>query len=169
LQVVGLTEENEMNLKFKLALIRIVFSVFALVASRTAYAAPPTDACSLLTVAQVRAVLGVQVAADTPDPKKLCSWHAPGAPGSKQAGVTLWNPGAFPSADRALPGFVIIPVKGIGDDAAYTGAKGSGYEGGYKLFVKKGGVVFSVTVLGFPVDETKEKEKTLALNVLAKL
>jgi hypothetical protein len=154
-----------MNPRFKLALVLVVVSAFALAGSPTAYAAP-TDACSLLSVAQVSAVLGIQVVTDTPDPKKLCSWHAPGPPAGKLAGLTLWNPNAFPTPDRALPGFVIIPVKGIGDDAAYTGTK----EGGaYKLFVKKGSVVFSVTVTGLPLEQTKEKEKTLALEALAKL
>jgi hypothetical protein len=159
-----------MNLRSKPALALAVFGAFALVDSRPVYAAPPTDACSLLTLAQVSAVLGIPVTTTTPNPKKLCLWSAQGKPGgAKTVTLTFWNPAAFPSKTAALPGSIIIPLSGVGDDAVYTGFQNAGESQAFKLFVKKSGTVFSITVFGFPVDQAKEKEKTLALNVLGKL
>ena len=57
------------------------------------------------------------------------------------------------------------PVSGIGDDAVYGTTKGVATV----LTVKKGDQVFVVRVIGFSEDETKAKEKTLALDVLSKL
>ena len=157
-----------MILSCKHGLILIVFGVSVLIGSRVAYAAPSTDACSLLTATQVSAVLGGPVATTTPDPKKLCIWSPGGAPGPKTVTLSFWNPTAFPSPKTALlPGVVFIPVSGLGDQAVYTGVQNEGYSGA--LFVKKSGTVFSITVSGFPVDQTKEKEKTLAPNALGKL
>lgn len=48
-------------MKFRFALIVAVFLVFAVGTVRTAHAAPPKDACSLLTPAQVSAAIGVTV------------------------------------------------------------------------------------------------------------
>ncbi len=160
-----------MNLRSKPALILAVFGALSLAGSRPAYAAQPTDACSLLTLAQVSAVLGIPVATTTPDPKKLCLWSEAGkAPGAKTVTLTFWNPTAFPSPkSAAIPGSIVVPLSGVGDDAVYTGFQNAGQSEAFKLFVKKGGTVFSVTVSGFPVDQTKEKEKTLAVNVLGKL
>ena len=159
-----------MILNCKYGLILIVLGVSVLMSSSVASAAPPTDACSLLTGAQVSAVLGGPVATFTPDPKKLCIWSPGGKPGPKTVTVTFWEPTAFPSPKTALlPGAVLIPVSGLGDQAVYTGVQNAGESGAFKLFVKKSGTVFSITVSGFPVDQTKEKEKTLALDALAKL
>jgi hypothetical protein len=83
--------------------------------------------------------------------------------------LTFWNSTAFPSSKSALPGSIVIPLGGVGDDAVYTGFQNAGQSQAFKLFVKKSGTVFSITVFGFPDDQAKEKEKTLALNVLAKL
>jgi hypothetical protein len=159
-----------MILSFKHGLILIGFGLSVLIGSRVAHAAPPADACSLLTAAQVSAVLGGPVATTTPDPKKLCIWSPGGVPGPKTVTLSFWDPTAFPSPKTALlPGAVLTPVSGLGDQAVYTGVQNEGYSGAFKLFVKKSGTVFSITVSGFPVDQTKEKEKTLALNVLGKL
>lgn len=148
--------------------ITAVLFLLALGSSRLAFAAPPTDACSLLTPAQVGAVLGIPVepgrhlsASNT----TICDW---GAPAGKQKGVmiTLQNPRAFAYAKMPVGnGIVKVPAGGIGDDAVY------GTSPGYPtvLTVKKGNVVFVVHVTGFADDEIKAKEKTLALDVLGKL
>jgi len=118
----------------------------------------------------VSAVLGVSVSTTTPDPKKLCIWSPGGAPGPKTVTLTFWSPTAFPSPKTALLlGTVLIPLNGVEDEAVYTGVQNAGQSGAFKLFVKNSGTVFSITVSGFPVDQTKEKEKTLALNALGKL
>jgi hypothetical protein len=41
--------------------------------------------------------------------------------------------------------------------------------GNIQLYVKKGSFFFKVRVLGFPAEQIKAKEKTLALDVLKKL
>jgi len=158
-----------MNPKARLVLVVVLFGAFVSVGSRAAYGAPPRDACSLLTVAQVGAALGVPVSPNTPDPKKLCLWSGAGG---KSATLTIWDLAAFPSAKpAAVAGIVVTPVKGIGDDAVFAGYQNSGESSGYpgKLFVKKNSVVFSITVLGFSVDQAREKEKALALNVVSEL
>lgn len=146
--------------------------IFALGSSRAAYAAPPTDACSLLTPAQVGAALGVNVGAGKPLPgnSKLCHWGAPvlmaKATTKKGVMLTLKDPMAFAYAKMPVGhGITKVPVSGIGDDAVY------GTTPGYPtvLTVKKGDVVFVVHVNGFPDDQIKAKEKALALDVLAKL
>jgi hypothetical protein len=147
-------------------------AIFALGGARTAYAGPPTDACSLLTPAQVSAVLGLKVDAGTPLPGNSRLWHWGAAvvmaKGMSKKGVmlTLQDPMAFTYAKMpAGHGIVKVPVSGIGDDAVYGTTPGFPTV----LTVKKGDVVFVVHVNGFPDDQIKAKEKTLALDVLAKL
>ncbi|HLW77660.1 MAG TPA: hypothetical protein VKS01_11760 [Bryobacteraceae bacterium] len=162
-----------MNPMRRLKYLAVLFSAFVLPGSPAASAAAPPDACSVLTLAQVGAVLGASVSTMTPDPKKLCIWnesHPKDA--AKSATLAFWDLAAFPSARSAsVAGIVATPVKGIGDDAVYAGPPESGGNSGYpgKLFVKKNGLVFSITVLGFPIDQAKEKTKTLALSVVPKL
>jgi len=160
-------------MKWKLAVAAIWAAAFVFAAScaPVACAAPPTDACSLLTPAQVSAVLGLKVGAGTPLPgnSKPCHWGAAVvmAKGTKKGVMlTLQDPLAFTYAKMpAGHGIVKVPVSGIGDDAVY------GTTPGYPtvLTVKKGNVVFVVHVNGFPDDQIKAKEKTLALDVVAKL
>ena len=55
-------------------------------------------------------------------------------------------------------------MSGIGDDAYYVTASGLGTS----LNVKKGSFYVQIKVGGFPMDVEKDKEKTLALEVLSK-
>jgi hypothetical protein len=158
-------------MKFKLSLIVPTCLALVTLGATMAQAAPPTDACSLLTPAQVSAVLGVKVGAGTSlGNSKLCHWGAASvmAKGTTKKGVmlTLQDPMAFTYAKMPVGhGIVKVPVSGIGDDAVY------GTTPGYPtvLTVKKGNVVFVVHVNGFPDDQIKAKEKTLAKDILAKL
>lgn len=162
-----------MSWKLGIAQSLAILCVLAFCAVRPALAAPPTDACALLTPAQVGAVLGITVGAGTPlipANTKLCQWGAVSLAGKGMAkkGVmlTLQNPMAFAYAKMPVGhGIIKVPVSGIGDDAVY------GTTPGYPtvLTVKKGDVVFVVHVNGFPDDQIKAKEKQLALDVLAKL
>ncbi|HLW80888.1 MAG TPA: hypothetical protein VKS20_02485 [Candidatus Acidoferrales bacterium] len=161
-----------MNSKLKFALAFGILGVLTLGNGAAASAAPPANACSLLTPAQVSAVLGVKVGAGTsfPGNSKLCHWGAAAvlAKGTTKKGVmlTLQDPLAFTYAKMPVGhGIVKVPVSGIGDDAVY------GTTPGYPtvLTVKKGNVVFVVHVNGFPDDQIKAKEKTLAKDILAKL
>jgi hypothetical protein len=138
-----------------------------------AYAAPPTDACSLLTAAQVSAALGVSVEADKPVDKSFCGWSQPSAVLKRRKSVmlTILEPignltpvDRFNAAKMPLPSVVKTPVSGLGDDAVYGGNNSR-----VALTVKKGNSAFEIVVSGFPVEESKAKEKALAQEVLAKL
>jgi hypothetical protein len=136
--------------------------------ARPTYAA--TDPCSLLTPAQVSAVLGVNVGAGKTLASTICDWTSPNqAPGvaAKKVTLTLQKPQAFAYAKMPVNSKEITktPVSGIGDDAVY-GTTGGKYS---SLTVKKGDVVFAVHVFGFPLDQQEDKEKTLAKEIVGKL
>lgn len=158
-----------MKARYSITLFVTALAVLASCMPRATYAAPPTDACSLLTQAQVSAALGVSVGPGQHlVGPKMCVWPSPGqsGPKSKRASLGLKDPGAFAYAKMpAGQGVTKTPVSGVGDDAV------SGARPGLTpiLTVKKGDVVFVVTVDGFPADEAAAKEKTLALEVLSRL
>lgn len=168
-----------MNSNFKFALGFLALVLLPLCNPKVGYAAPPTDACSLLTQAQVSAVLGVPVGPSvgpTAGPRWLCNWDqadasAPGR-GKEVMLAILGTLGKLTALDRfnnakkgeALQGNPKA-VSGIGDDAVYVMES----TGRVQLYVKKGAFVFKVRVVGFPLQQQREKEKTLALEALAKL
>jgi hypothetical protein len=136
--------------------------LFAAAGTQAAFAAAPTDACSLLTPAQVSAVLGMAVGPGASLTPKVCRWGGR----EKAAIVTLQDPRAFVYAKMpAGNGIVKTPAGGIGDDAVYGTSPGAATV----LTVKKGEAVFVVHVTGFSEDEIKAKEKSLALDVIARL
>jgi hypothetical protein len=155
------------------ALIVAVFS-FAAATVPTANAAPPEDACSLLTRDQVSAALGVAVGAGsyvTPGYLKTCTWASPESPTEnvKYEYVTLaletaasFEGGKKLMGQRAV---AITSVSGIGDDAYYLGVGNN-----IGLIVKKGNVAFKVAMYGdISVEKKKAIEKTLALQVLSRI
>ena len=168
-----------MNFKLQLAVILGAFVVFVVGYSRVAYAAPPNDACSLLTPAQVSAALGISVPAGTHlnpvDTKnsvdtKTCGWPAwpkSAVPPIKRATLTILGPNEFVSMKMPVPakGVVKTPVKGVGDDAVYITTGGTLTA----LTVKKGKVAFEVRVYGSTIEQVKAAEKTLAEDIVAKL
>lgn len=158
-------------------------ALFVLVAtsSRPTYAAPPKDACSLLTPAQVSEALGIAVVAKAVD-QSICQWSQNGNElGGNGVLLTILGPigtltpiQQFDAIKTPLPvkGITKTPVSGLGDDAVYGQAGASAPE----LTVKKGNSVFQIKIYGLPVKEIKTKveeikaqEKTLAQEVLAKL
>jgi hypothetical protein len=161
----------------KITLGAITGTIFALVlcSSKPAYAGGTgTDPCSLLTQAQVSAVLGTNV-----DPAKqltptMCGWSAPNQPNSINAQKVL----LIISNERAF-GFAKTPVvsseaaapgSGICDDAVYSFPTGNKSGLATALFVKKGSTYFTVHVYGFPDQpKTMAMEKTLALDACSKL
>jgi len=143
------------------------------------------DACSLLSQARVREVLGVQVGAGAhagenralpgshTSTRASCAWYENGAAsiGSKRVLITVLGPTGsltpvqrFENAKAPVPRIAKTPVKGVGDDAVYvtTGMTTS-------MYVKKGSSVFQILVSGFRAEEAKTMEKTLAQDALAKL
>ncbi len=158
-----------------LSAISLSFGVLRLVHAMPP--APPTDACSLLSEEQVKAVLSVAVGAGqhlTPNSSVVCGWEQPGQSGStrKRVVVSIYVPlgkrtpiDRFNAAKTPVNGIPKTPVSGVGDDALYATTPGFGTG----LIFRKGDSAFDVRVYGFADDEIKAKEKTLAQDILAKL
>jgi hypothetical protein len=146
--------------------------LFAATAIPSVNAAPPSDACALLTEAQVNGVLGLPVGAGqhlTPNSPSACVWGRED-PGSKKVTVSIYTQNGsrtpvdrFNTAKMPVQGIAKTPVSGVGDDAVYVTSLGT------VLIFRKGDSVFDVRISGFPLDQIKEKEKTLALGIIAKL
>ena len=138
------------------------------------------EACSLLTQAQVSAVLGVSVSSgkDTvPGASRSCTWSEPGATmvSGKSVRLEILGPlGSMTPVDRfeknvkkPVDKMPRTPLSGVGDDAVYLGG---GNMGGVRLYVRKGSSVIHVVVSGFSKDDqTKMLEKNLAQDALTKL
>lgn len=166
-----------MNSRLWIVPIATALLLFAAVAARTTYAAPPKDACSLLTQAQVSAVLGVPAAARALGPK-TCIWVETGVkPGSPRRRVDLvilimqGYAGGYAMATMPNAPTSATHESGLGDDAYFLSMKSG--PPNMELRVKKGGVAFGIQVQShdtpFTPDQIKAKEKALALGILAKL
>lgn len=148
----------------------------------SANAAPPTDACPLLTQAEVSAVVGVTVGAGThvtPTYLKSCQWAPPGgatvqfgsvllaleSAASWQSAKAMLQAVANAPNDNKKGGITMTPASGIGDDALYSSV------GNYtKLIVKKGDVAFQIVITSnAPIEKKRDMEKALASKVLSKL
>lgn len=131
-----------------------------------------TDACTVLTPAQVGAAVGEPVAAGThvtPTFVKTCTWNASGSSDVKFVTLYLQTAAAYDggkqmAAQMAAAGAGIKPAA-VGDDAYYFVA---GSQVG--LLVRKGSVSFKVTVYAtLPVDKKEAMELTLAKEALGRL
>lgn len=163
-------------MKMKSMILGVLF-VFAACSSRATYAAPPTDACSLLTAAQVSAILGVSVGAGErilPNSTASCGWEVPGQKnlGRKRVVLNIYTQMGsrtpvqrFNTAKTPIQGITKEPVTGVGDDAIFATTPGLGTG----LIFRKGNAAFDLRIYGFTVEQIKAKEKTLALDVLAKM
>jgi len=149
---------------------------FCLVAAAMPSAAlADTDACTILTPAQVGGAVGVPVSDGkhvTPTYVKTCTWNVSGG-SSKVKAVTLFlqtaaaYDGGKQMASQMAAGRKGAAVKpaSVGDDGYYFVA---GDQVG--LLVKKGSVSFKVTVYAtLPVEKKEAMELTLAKDALAKL
>ncbi len=167
-------------MRSKTSLGAIILAVLIVAAAApSATAAPPTDACPLLTPAEISAIVGVTVGAGshmTPTSVKSCVWAPPGGPTKDFANVVLVleSAASWQSAKAMLQavansqgkgGITMTPASGVGDDALYSSV------GNYtKLIVKKGDVVFQVVIYsGIPIEKKRDMEKALASKVLSKL
>lgn len=164
-------------MKFRISLIVFGFLAFGIVSAPTSSAAPPSDACSLLTQAQVSAVLGVPVGAGQkllPNSAALCGWEVPGQKGMDRKRVvlsiytqigSLTPVQRFNAAKTPIKGITKEPTSGVGDDAVFVTTPGFGTG----LIFRKGDAAFDLRAYGFPLDQVEAKEKILAKDVLAKL
>ena len=163
-----------MRPKTSLAALAVAIFIFRVASAPSASAAPPDDACSVLTQAQVSAALGVSVGAGshvTPTFLKTCTWAPAGGPaqGVKYVTLMLQSADGYDTAKKVMDqtkGMTVASVSGIGDDAYYLSLSNI-----LSLIVKKGNVAFKFTIYGgdFPVEKKKAMEKTLVLQVLSKL
>jgi len=166
------------------AALAVAILVFAIAAVPSASAAPPDDACALVTQAQVSAAVGVSMGAGThvtPTFVKVCTWNPSGASRKDVNSITVsYEDAASYEAGKRLMQQTQAAVNqkegaasmanqsasGIGDDAYYT-SMGAGYMG---LMLKKGNVSLKIAIYGeMPADKKKAAEKTLALQALSKL
>jgi hypothetical protein len=162
-----------MHMPWKRFLAATAGALLFICAASPAWAHPPTppsDACSLLTQAQVSAVLGVSVGAGqrlVSTSPLLCGWEQPGGSiaNSKRVVVAIIKIDQFTHEKTPLPGIIETSASGLGDEAHYMTTPGFGTG----LSVKKGSFAFKVRVYGYSLDQTKAMEKTLAQDVLAKL
>jgi hypothetical protein len=162
-----------MDAKLSCRVTTAALGIVAAAAVAAAQAAPPGDACALLTPGQVSAVAGVAFGPGTyvtPTFKATCTWNATGNVKQDDAKIiTLMLEGAdaFQAGEQkvqssTLPGG---SAGGIGDDAYFVtmGHFAS-------LFVRKGNVAFKVTVYGqLPVEKMQAMENALAQQVVARL
>ena len=131
-----------------------------------------TDACTVLTPAQVGAAAGVPVSAGkhvTPTFVKTCTWTPSGT--SEVVAITLnlqtaaaYDGGKRMAAEMAAGGASITPAA-VGDDGYYfvTGDQ-------VGLLVKKGDLSFKVAVYAkLPVAKKEAMELALAREALGKL
>lgn len=148
---------------FALILVVSVFVVASASVPQVVVAAAP-EPCSLLTPAEVSDAFGVAVKAGEPANATLCQWTASG----KMLTLLITDDKHFAAAKKGpplpMPGVTIEPVSGVADDAVSTTNQTF-----VSLMVKKGAVYFMLRVYGFPVDQAKAKEKTLAIEAAKKI
>ena len=155
----------------KSAIVPVCGVLLAIAVSNTPVvnAAPPTDACSLITPAQVSAALGFGIGSGKALSPHDCQFGEPGAR-AKTVLVEILGPmgkltpvDRFNTAKTPIGKIVKTAVSGLGDDAVYVETSG------VALYVRKGDFVFQIRISGLPLNESKAKERLLAVDALANL
>jgi hypothetical protein len=165
-----------------LASFAFLFLLFSAFTAPQAKAAPPTDACALLSKAQVSAAVGATMGEGSHPPgfTKMCTWTPSGGQNGTIQTVTLNLESAdsyqtskamleavvsAPSNRSNKSGITMTPAPGIGDDAFFSNT------GSYtKLVVKKGATVFQLVVYSrTSIEKKRDMEKALAAQVISKL
>jgi hypothetical protein len=133
-----------------------------------------TDACTLLTPAQVGSVVSVSVSQGqhvTPTFVKTCTWTASGSANVKFVTLNLQTAATYDGGKQmagrmaAMGKRAAMTPASVGEDSYYFVV---GDQVG--LLVKKGSIAFKVAVYAtLPVKDKEAMELTLAKDVLAKL
>jgi len=134
-------------------------------AAPAAVAQSSSDACSLLTQAQVSAAVGAQVGAGTyvtPTFKATCTWTAPG----KIVTLMTESVDTFQSGKTPIsPIMQIVPAPGVGDDSYYVVENTI-----VMLFTKKGNTAFKTSIYSkVPIATLESMESSLATQVASEL
>lgn len=136
-----------------------------------------TDACTMLTQAEIASAVGVPVVAGshvTPTYVKTCVWN-PAAAGSAIKSVTIFvqTAAAYDSGKQQITAArMAAGANGTSIKAAAAGDDGYYFVAGDQvgLLVKKGSLSFKVTVYAtLPVEKKEAMELNLAKTVVAKL
>jgi len=133
-----------------------------------------TDACTLLTPAQVGAAVGASVAPGkhvTSSYVKTCTWNASGSSNVKFVTLYLQTAAAYDGGKQMARQMAAASKEGAVKPAS-VGEDGYFFVAGSQvgLLVKKGGISFKVAVYAtLPVEKKEAMELTLAKEVLAKL
>lgn len=163
-----------MRSKLGFASIAVCTLILSAVSATPLAAAPPADACSLLTQAQVDGALGISAGSGQhiANGAPLCGWGKTGFGGKRVVLSIYTRMGSRTPVDRfnaaknaPVKGVTKTPVSGVGDDAVFVTTPGFGTG----LLFRKGSSAFELRVYGFPLDQIQAKEKTLALNVIGKI
>jgi hypothetical protein len=148
-----------------------VFLLGACHSSAPKPAAPVSDACEVLTPAEVSAALGVPIDPGRHVPassKIMCGWAQTGLSGEPATKIVLnfTTPAYFQKEKLAGGNVVVTLASGIGDEAFYVTS-----EFGTSLFVRKGDTVigFSIRDKSLPKDQVMAKERDLGLKAAARL
>ncbi len=149
---------------------------FAVLAASTfsfqSRAATETDACSLVTAAQVSAAVGFQVGDGkhvTPTFVKTCSWTGTAGSGVQTVTLNLQTGAFFDGAKKQAAAMAVagaaVKSAGVGDDSYYY-VLGTQVD----LWVKKGGNACKITIYQqIAVEQKQAIELSLAKQVVAKL
>jgi hypothetical protein len=148
----------------------VIATLFLLHPSRSA-AAPPTDACALLTADQVGAALGGAVGPAKAIATGVCQWTQQGKAGDLllKLDVTLVTPERFTRLKTVTIG-TVTNVSGLGDEAFYSTFT-QGRTTLTTLNVRKNASAVTIRVSGGtkPAEEYQAKEKAVAAALLPKL
>jgi hypothetical protein len=137
----------------------------------TCVAAPPTDACALLTPAQVGAALGGSVGPGKALTKDVCQWSQQGKTGDVllKLDINLVTVDHFTRLKTVTLG-TVTNVGGLGDEAFYSTFT-QGRTTLTTLNIKKGDAAVVIRVSGGtkPAEEYQAKEKAVAAALVSKL
>ena len=143
-------------------------------AAMPSVASADTDACKLLTPAQVGKAVGVAVAAGkhvTPTFVKTCTWAASGSAQVKYVTLYLQTAASYDGGKRMAAQMAALG-KGAAVKAAHVGEDSYFFIAGSQvgLLVKKGSVSFKVAVYAtLPVGKKEAMEVILAKETLQRL
>ncbi len=162
-------------LKQRVLLAGVLTLIFVLGGSHRSLAAT-SDACALLTVAEVNSPLEIQSLPGKPafaGSPKACIWSdsADADIGNRRVTLSITSSAAAFNLIKSSPRITIETVSGIGDDAFYEIFKN--HEAPI-LQVRKGGSSFTLRILNglkfkpFTVDEVKAKEAALAKQAVSR-
>ncbi len=145
----------------------VLFSVAAAIAP-TASAGPPVDVCTLLTNAQISAVIGTPVGnCEATLPGKIFSWAETGSSGGelRKLIVVVISMQGYEVGKTPANGIAKHPLTGVGDEAYSMSSRFA-----TTIHFKTGDLAFSVEVRAkdLSADQLIVMEKSIGQQIVAK-